>query len=369
MQPTLTQPSNNGTEYATLTAQPIVNRSDTLIDIHDLHVKFRTNEGIVHALRGVNLQIRRGETFGLVGESGSGKSVTAQAILRIIPTSGHISGGNILFTPRGAEQSLDLAQINPHSCAMRKVRGRDIAMIFQEPMTSLSPVHTIGAQIIEAVRLHEKVSKKTARDRAIDLLRLVGIPRPELRVDSYSFELSGGMRQRAMIAIALSCDPSLLIADEPTTALDVTIQAQILELLQRLQEELKMSILMITHNLGVIAALAHRVAVMYLGQVVEEGSKEQLFANPRHPYTQGLLHSVPRIGAPKGERLWAISGTVPSPYAQVIGCAFHPRCDQRIAGTCDLHYPATRTVDQGHFTACHLYETDTPNAVESADHG
>jgi oligopeptide/dipeptide ABC transporter ATP-binding protein len=369
MQPTLTQHSSNGTEYATMTAQPTASRSHTLIDVQDLHVKFRTNEGVVHALRGVNLQIKRGETFGLVGESGSGKSVTAQAILRIIPTSGHISGGSILFTPRGSDQSLDLAQINPHSRAMRAVRGRDIAMIFQEPMTSLSPVHTIGAQIIEAVRLHEKVSKPTARDRAIELLRLVGIPRPELRVDSYSFELSGGMRQRAMIAIALSCDPSLLIADEPTTALDVTIQAQILELLQRLQEDLKMSILMITHNLGVIAALAHRVAVMYLGQVVEEGSKEQLFADPRHPYTQGLLHSVPRIGAPKGERLWAISGTVPSPYAQVSGCAFHPRCDQQIAGLCDLQYPATRTVGQGHFAACHLYETDTPNVVESADHG
>jgi oligopeptide/dipeptide ABC transporter ATP-binding protein len=344
-----------------MTTLDTLNSTDTLVNIENLHVQFKTHEGMIHALRGVNLQIKRGETFGLVGESGSGKSVTAQAILRIIPAAGRITQGRIDFATRDNAANgarVDLASIDPYSRAMREIRGRNIAMIFQEPMTSLSPVHTIGAQIMEAIRLHEKVSKQEARNRTIELLRLVGIPHPERRVDSYSFELSGGMRQRAMIAIALSCNPSLLVADEPTTALDVTIQAQILELLQRLQEELKMSILMITHNLGVIAALAHRVAVMYLGQVVEESSKKELFSNPKHPYTQGLLHSVPRIGVSKGERLWAIEGTVPPPTAKVPGCAFHPRCSQRIYGCCNQLVPSIRTVDVDHQVACHLYPQD-----------
>jgi peptide/nickel transport system ATP-binding protein len=253
---------------------------------------------------------------------------------------------------------VDLTELDPRGREIRDIRGQDVAMIFQEPMTSLSPVHTVGSQIMEAIRLHQRATKEEARLRAIEMLGLVGIPCPELRVDAYSFELSGGMRQRAMIAIALSCNPSLLIADEPTTALDVTIQAQILELMQQLQQELNMSILMITHNLGVIAALSHRVAVMYLGRVVEQAPKEAIFSNPQHPYTQGLLHSVPRIGETKGKRLWAIQGVVPHPYARVSGCAFHPRCPQFMPGVCDQDLPPTVEIAPEHTVACYLYNSE-----------
>jgi peptide/nickel transport system ATP-binding protein len=294
----------------------------------------------------------------LVGESGCGKSVTAQAILRIIPKPGLITQGQILLhrsTAPGSSEEFDLAQVDATGQQIRSIRGKDIAMIFQEPMSSLSPVHTVGAQIIEVIRLHQTVTKAEARQRAIQALRLVGIPRPEMRVDAYSFELSGGMRQRAMIAIALACRPSLLIADEPTTALDVTIQAQILELMQRLQQEMGMSILLITHNLGVVAALSHRVAVMYLGRIVEQATKEEIFNHPKHPYTQGLLNSVPRVGDKKGRRLWAIEGVVPHPYAQIQGCAFHPRCPKIMRGVCDKEYPPTVEVGTQHSVACYLY--------------
>jgi oligopeptide/dipeptide ABC transporter ATP-binding protein len=296
-----------------------------------------------------------------VGESGCGKSVTAQAILQIIPHPGKITNGEILLSldhPDENVESINLTAMHPRGKEIRSIRGKDIGMIFQEPMSSLSPVHTVGSQIIEAIHLHQDISSEDARARAIDLLGKVGIPKPEQRVDAYSFELSGGMRQRAMIAMALSCQPSLLIADEPTTALDVTIQAQILEVMQRLQEDFGMSILLITHNLGVIAALAHRIVVMYLGKIVEVGTKTQIFENPLHPYTRGLLNSVPKIGKTRGQELSTIKGVVPPPFTQVKGCAFHPRCNNAMPGICDQDFPETQEIEAGHTVACYLYSED-----------
>ena len=332
-----------------------------LLDIDNLHVQFDTSEGVVHALNGVNLRMHGRETLGLVGESGCGKSVTARAILNIVPKPGRITQGSIKFySPRESTadrgSSVELTSLEATGTEIRGIRGKEIAMIFQEPMTSFSPVHTIGFQIIELIMLHTQMDRNEARDRAIEMLHLVGIPDPVRGVDSYPFELSGGMRQRAMIAMALSCSPSLLIADEPTTALDVTIQAQILRLLQSLQERLGMGILMITHNLGVVASMSHRVAIMYLGQMVEEGTTEDVFAEPKHPYTQGLLKSVPQIGSKRGKRLWAIEGVVPDPYTQVMGCSFHPRCPEFIPGLCDQSSPDTILVGSQHRVKCFMYE-------------
>jgi oligopeptide/dipeptide ABC transporter ATP-binding protein len=289
-----------------------------LLEVRDLHTSFQTSEGLIRAVNGVSFHLEEGETLGLVGESGCGKSVTSLSILRLIPQPpGRISGGPILF--RGDDL---LAKSEEE---MRKIRGNSISMIFQEPMTSLNPVYTCGFQIVEAIRLHQRRSRSEARDRAIEMLRVVGIPSPEQRVDEYPHQLSGGMRQRVMIAMALSCNPSLLIADEPSTALDVTIQAQILDLIARLRHELGMSVLIITHDLGVVAEVADRVAVMYAGEVVEHASVEEIFARPLHPYTQGLLNSIPRLGKLM-ERLSVIPGTVPNPIEFPSGCAFHPRC-------------------------------------------
>jgi peptide/nickel transport system ATP-binding protein len=332
--------------------------TDLLLEVKDLKVEFPTREGVVRALRGVAFHIHKGETLGLVGESGCGKSVTSQAIMQIIPPPGRITDGNILWNPPdqgGASGSIDIARLKPEGREIRRIRGKDISMIFQEPMSSLSPVHTVGHQIMEAIRLHQGLSSGEAHRRAVDMLRLVGIPKPQDRVNSYSFELSGGMRQRAMIAIALSCHPGLLIADEPTTALDVTIQAQILDLIRRLQEEMHMAILLITHNLGVIAAVAQRIAVMYLGEIVEHSSKAEIFKNPLHPYTRGLINSVPKIGSTKGKKLWAIKGVVPSPYARVAGCAFHPRCPHFIPELCDRKTPPLIPISADHQVACFLY--------------
>jgi oligopeptide/dipeptide ABC transporter ATP-binding protein len=289
-----------------------------LLEVRDLHTSFQTSEGLIRAVNGVSFHLEEGETLGLVGESGCGKSVTSLSILRLIPQPpGRISGGPILF--RGDDL---LAKSEEE---MRKIRGNSISMIFQEPMTSLNPVYTCGFQIMEAIRLHQRRSRSEARERAIEMLRVVGIPSPEQRVDEYPHQLSGGMRQRVMIAMALSCNPSLLIADEPSTALDVTIQAQILDLIGRLRHELGMSVLIITHDLGVVAEVADRVAVMYAGEVVEHASVEEIFARPLHPYTQGLLNSIPRLGKAM-ERLSVIPGTVPNPIEFPSGCAFHPRC-------------------------------------------
>lgn len=334
---------------------------DELLKVKNLHVEFKSREGMVRALRGVDLTIYQGETLGLVGESGCGKSMTARAILNMIPEPGCIAEGSVKLYRQ--QEEIELNKLSPDGEKIRRIRGKDIAMIFQEPMTSLSTVYTIGNQIIEAITLHQKLGQKEARERATEMLSLVGIPDAKRRLDTYPFQLSGGMRQRVMIAMALSCNPSLLIADEPTTALDVTIQAQILELLQRLQEEFRMSILLITHNLGVVAAISHRVAVMYLGQVIEESSTELLFENPKHPYTQGLLRSVPKVGEKAKEKLWAIKGNVPNPYFKVSGCPFHPRCPEFMPGICENNVPVLTEVAVDHKASCFLY----PQVVAASD--
>ncbi|WP_020577015.1 ABC transporter ATP-binding protein [Actinopolymorpha alba] len=342
-----------------------------LLRVRGLRTHFASPEGVVRAVDGVDLVVREGQTLCVVGESGCGKSMTARSILQLVDPPGRIVDGEILFRlgapaePRAAAAEhgvVDLARLDPRGRAMRRIRGKEIAMIFQEPMVSLSPVHTIGHQIAENIRTHQDVSKKEARDRAIEELRRVGIPRPEHRVDAYTFQLSGGMRQRAMIAMALACRPKLLIADEPTTALDVTTQAQILELLQELQEQLGMAVMFITHDLGVVAEIADEVAVMYLGLVVEQCGVDELFHDPRHPYTKALLESVPTAGPRAKQRLTTITGSVPHPYHRPKGCPFHTRCRQAIPGECDHKLPpvlATGTADHPGSRAvrCLLYQT------------
>ena len=292
-----------------------------LLRVENLQTHFRTRDGVVRAVDGVTFGIPLGRTLGLVGESGCGKSVTALSIMRLIDYPGEIAEGRILF------QDKDLVELEMED--MRKVRGSDIAMIFQEPMTSLNPVYTVGDQIAETVEVHMKVSRRDAWKRAVEMLDLVRIPSPERRVHDYPHNMSGGMRQRVMIAMALSCDPKLLIADEPTTALDVTIQAQILDLMRDLQSRLNMSILLITHDLGVVAEMCDEVAVMYAGQIVEQASAKQLFKSPQMPYTEGLLKSIPKLGMTQTEKLAVIRGVVPSPLNWPKGCRFAPRCDYR----------------------------------------
>ncbi|HEY7770703.1 MAG TPA: ABC transporter ATP-binding protein [Longimicrobium sp.] len=312
----LTQPDN------TAGARP--GADGPILQVENLRTWFSTDAGLARAVDGVSFHVNPGETLGIVGESGSGKSVTSLSVMRLIPNPpGKIQeGSRILFRGSNGEME-DLAQASEKR--MRQIRGNDIAMIFQEPMTSLNPVFTVGFQIEESLRLHQGLSKKAARTRAIEMLQLVGIPIPHQRVDEYPHQLSGGMRQRVMIAMALACDPKLLIADEPTTALDVTIQAQILELLNKLQSELGMSIILITHDLGVVAETCDRVIVMYAGQVFEEGPVDDVFHNPQNPYTEGLLRSMPKLGQDVG-RLAVIPGVVPSPIAWPTGCRFHDRC-------------------------------------------
>jgi peptide/nickel transport system ATP-binding protein len=333
-----------------------------LIDISDLHLHFKLREGTVKALKGVTLQIYKGEILGLVGESGCGKSVTAQCILRIVPKTGSIVRGRILLKralnggmAQEAYEIVDVTELDDKGPAIRDIRSRDISIIFQEPMSALSPVHTIGNQIIEALQLQRDTTDKEAREIAVRMLERVGIPQPEQRIDAYTFELSGGMRQRAMIAMALIKDPVLLIADEPTTAVDVTIQAQILELLQELQQEMGMAVLYITHNMGVIAAISQRVAVMYWGRVVEQGSVDAIFHDPKHPYTQGLIRSIPKISKTGTGKLWNIKGVVPHPFAEVPGCHFHPRCPHAIPGKCDVDTPHPVQVAPDRMVACFLY--------------
>ena len=314
-----------------------------LLEVKDLRTHFYLDEGVAKAVDGVSFEVDKGETLGLVGESGCGKSVSALSIMRLIPDPpGRIVGGEILL---GGKSVLTLSDEK-----MRHIRGNEISMIFQEPMTSLNPVFTCGSQIEEAVILHQRVSKKEARQKAVEMLRLVGIPAPEQRVDEYPHQLSGGMRQRVMIAMALSCHPSLLLADEPTTALDVTIQAQILELLARLQEELDMAVIMITHDLGVIAEVADRVAVMYAGKIVEYAPVKEIFGIPLHPYTQGLLKSIPKLTETK-DRLAVISGVVPNPLEFPRGCKFHPRCTLAI-DACRDPEPELRELDPAHWVRC-----------------
>jgi oligopeptide/dipeptide ABC transporter ATP-binding protein len=320
-----------------------------VLEIRDLKTYFFTYEGVAKAVDGVTYQLAKGEPLGVVGESGCGKSVTALSILRLIPIPpGKIVGGEILFKGKNL---IDLSEEE-----MRKIRGNRISMIFQEPMTSLNPVFTIGNQIQETIKLHQGLSKRESLEKAIEMLRLVNIPSPERCVNQYPHELSGGMRQRAMIAMSLACNPEILIADEPTTALDVTIQAQILDLLNKLKEELGMAIILITHNLGVIAETVNRVLVMYAGKIVEEAKTKTLFENPQHPYTRGLLKSIPRLGdkVRHGKvRLSEIPGVVPSLYEIPSGCKFSTRCPS-VMDICEEKEPELKEIEKGHFSACWL---------------
>jgi oligopeptide/dipeptide ABC transporter ATP-binding protein len=322
----------------------------TLVDIRDLCTYFHSDEGVARAVDGVSYTIPSGRTLGLVGESGCGKSVTALSIMRLIPSPpGRIERGEIFFETR------DLLKLSEPE--MRRIRGNDISMIFQEPMTSLNPVFTCGNQITEVLRLHQGLGKRAAIERAIEMLAKVGIANPERRVQEYPHQLSGGQKQRVMIAMALACNPKLLIADEPTTALDVTIQAQILDLLRALQTEFHMAILLITHDLGVIAEMAERVAVMYAGKIAELADIGELYGNPKHPYTQGLFGSLPKLGT-RGQRLNVIPGVVPNPAELPSGCKFHPRCPY-VFDRCPREEPALRPVGPGgHIAACHLFPDD-----------
>src|SRR6266851_934578 len=325
-----------------------------LLEICDLRVEFPTREGVVKAVEGVDFAVKRKTTVGVVGESGSGKTVTAFAVLQVLTRPGKITGGHVLLHQEDGD-ILDLTSLDPRGQAIRSIRGKEISMIFQEPMTSFSMMHTIGFQIMEAIRLHQKVDKRAARAQAIEMLRKVGIGRPDEQVDAYPFELSGGMRQRAMIAMALVSHARLLIADEPTTALDVTMQAQIMELLRDLQGEMGMSVLLITHDLGVIAENCDEVVVMYLGEVMEKADVQHLFADPLHPYTRALMRSIPRLGHGKEWDLEPIEGAVPSPYDRPTGCPFHPRCPAFISGVCDTQRPVLTRLSDGRAVRCHLY--------------
>ena len=332
--------------------------SQPIISIRNLQTYFRQDEGVVKAVDGASFDVFPGKTLGVVGESGCGKSVTARSILQIIDKGGSVEGGEILLRQQngnGQVNEVDLANLDPDSKQMRMIRGDEIALIFQEPMTSFSAFHTVGNQIIEAIRLHKDVTKKEAREEAIDLLDQVGIPRPERRIDEYSFQLSGGLRQRVMIAMALSSNPKILIADEPTTALDVTTQAQVLELLRSIQEDRGLAIILITHDMGVIAEMADDVVVMYLGRVVEEGSVDNIFHAPKHPYTRSLLQSIPSIMAEPRTKLSTIRGAIPHPYNRPTGCPFHPRCPDYMPGVCNTSEPDLH--DEGdQRVSCFLYE-------------
>ncbi len=330
--------------------------NNLLLTVDDLRVSFGACNSTVKAVDGISFAVQRGQVLGVVGESGSGKSVTGQSILRILPKSATITSGTIQLHSATAS-IIDITRLNPDSRAMERLRGGRIAMIFQEPMAAFSPVHTIGNQIIETIRLHRRTSHRSARQEAISLLDRVGISNPSVRVDQYAFELSGGMRQRAMIASALAGQPDLLIADEPTTALDVTIQAQILTLLKQIQAETGMAIIFITHDLGVIAQLADDIVVMYLGKIVERGTKFDIFDAPKHPYTTNLLDAVVR-SQNKGKQLATIPGKIPSPHARPPGCPFHTRCIQRIDGVCDVETPPTVRFTAAHSADCVLYTAE-----------
>jgi oligopeptide/dipeptide ABC transporter ATP-binding protein len=326
-----------------------------IISVRDLKTYFVSDEGTTRAVDGATFDVHPGKTLGIVGETGCGKSVTARSILRIVEAPGRIVGGEILL--RRGDRSVDLVKLHPDGREIREVRGGEIGLIFQEPMTSFSPVHTVGDQIIEAIRLHKRLDKTRARARAVELFKMVGIPRAEGRLDEYSWQLSGGLRQRAMIAMALAGGPRVLIADEPTTALDVTTQAQILDLLRQLQRETGMAIMLITHDLGVIAEMADEVVVMYLGRVVETSSVDSIFHDPKHPYTRALLRSIPGVQNEARVKLPTIAGSIPHPFARPKGCPFHPRCTEAVAGVSDVIVPELLQLgENGHRVACHLYD-------------
>ena len=355
--------------------------NDVLIDVKNLKVTFDVRAGVVKAVDGMDLTIRRGQTVGVIGEFGCGKSVTARAILRMVPKPGKVSG-QVMYYRKAKEgkkhlkdEVIDIAQLPPDGDVIRQIRGGEIGMIFQEPMSSLTPVYTAGFHINEALSLHRlvkgkkvgdqmadaittyrNVTKDEAREIAIEMLRKVGIPKPVERVDSYPHQLSGGQRQRVMIAIALSCEPEMLIADEPTTALDVSIEAQILDVMRDLQQNANMAIMFITHNLGVVAEMAEEMVVMYMGKQVERAKTVGLFYEPKHPYTQALLKSIPKVGKRTGERLATIEGMVPDPFHLPTGCVFHPRCPMFMPGKCDKIAPTYKQVGEDHWVSCLLYE-------------
>jgi peptide/nickel transport system ATP-binding protein len=363
--------------------------AEKLIEVKDLKIEFDVRAGKVKAVDGLNMEIYRGQTLGVIGESGCGKSMTARAILNMIPKPGKVVGGEIVYHRRthanghsanghsATEDVLDLTKLDPDGKTIREIRGGEIGMIFQEPMSSLTPVYSTGVHINEAISLHQhrltpirkvgdqlgeaiqqhrRVTKEEARGLAIEMLRRVGIPKPDQRVDNYPHQLSGGQRQRVMIAIALSCEPAMLIADEPTTALDVSIEAQILDIMRDLQERANMAIMFITHNLGVIAGMAQDIVVMYMGKAVERARTVDLFYQPKHPYTQALLKSIPHTGKRTGERLATIEGMVPDPLNLPTGCVFHPRCPAFMPGKCDKIKPSWTKVGDDHWVSCLLYE-------------
>jgi oligopeptide/dipeptide ABC transporter ATP-binding protein len=327
--------------------------AERLLEVKGLKVRFTTEDGIVRAVDGVDFELDRGSVFGIVGESGSGKSVTAMTILGLTRDKNTTFEGEVVYK---GQNLLALPESR-----LRDVRGNEIAMIFQDPMTSLNPVYKVGDQIIEAIRTHEDLSKANARRRSVELLRQVGIPNPEQRVDDYPHQFSGGMRQRAMIAMALSCNPDILIADEPTTALDVTIQAQILELIDRLKDDFDSSVILITHDLGVVADVADEVVVMYAGRVVERGGKRDIFYDPQHPYTWGLLGSIPRLDRPKPEKLHSISGMPPSLINLPQGCKFRPRCPHAFEKCQEEPGLEQRVEERGHLDRCWLSVEDKRN--------
>jgi len=362
----------------------MIDHKEPLIEVKDLHVEFDVRAGTVKAVDGLFLDIYRGKTMGVIGESGCGKSITARAILQMIPKPGKVVSGTILYYRQAKHQDtnaiskqvevIQITQLDPDGQEIRRIRGGEIGMIFQEPMSSLTPVYTAGTHIEEALNLHymvkgkkigeqmadkimeyRHVDKKEAREIAIDMLRKVGIPKPGERVDSYPHQLSGGQRQRVMTAVALSCQPAMLIADEPTTALDVSIEAQILDLMRELQQTVAMSIMFITHNLGVIAEMANEITVMYMGKQVERASTMDLFYDAKHPYTRALLRSIPKIGK-RAERLAVIEGMVPDPFHLPTGCVFHPRCPSFMPGKCDRIVPTWKEVSPAHWARCLLYE-------------
>ena len=326
---------------------------ETILSVRNLKTHFKTDEGIVKAVDGVSFELRKGETLGVVGESGSGKSVTNLSIMKLIPSPpGKIVDGEVLFN---GEDILKLDE-----SGIRNIRGNRISMIFQDPMTSLNPFLRISTQLIETIMLHQKTDKTEARKKAVEMLELVGIPAPEKRIDAYPHQFSGGMRQRVMIAMALSCNPELLIADEPTTALDVTIQAQILELMKELSDKLGTATILITHDLGVVAGMCEKICVMYAGRIVEKADTETLFANPRHPYTMGLINSVPRLDLEKKERLYSIKGQPPNLVDMPECCPFHPRCDKAM-DICRRKYPKTVKTGDHSEISCWLYAEEGKN--------
>jgi peptide/nickel transport system ATP-binding protein len=330
-------------------------QAQTLLQVEELNVHFPTDRGLLKAVNGVSFQVSRGKTLGIVGESGCGKSITGKALLGIQPKNSVISGSIKL-------EDVDLAKLKHNGAEIRAIRGRKIAIIFQEPMAAFSPLYTIGNQIMESILLHRTKNKKEAMRLTIDILQRVGISNPEKRIHQYPHEFSGGMMQRAMIAMALSCEPELLIADEPTTALDVTIQAQVLELMKQLQREFGMAIVFITHDLGIVAEMCDEVAVMYLGKIVEQATVKEIYHNPKHPYTKGLLRSIPTIGERK-ERLESIEGTVPIPINMPPMCGFFDRCKDRIPGLCDKQAVPQTQLSDNHSVSCFLY-TDNEKETE-----